>query len=234
MLYYNKISWVVLFMWIVNFKNFSWRVVSILMSFFLLMTTPKVLAHPHSFIDMQTTFNTQDDKLIGLTFSWVMDPITSMDILYDIYNAQPESDIWKKQAARLMSNILSQNYFSEFYMDGKKQKFRRIPSHYTLIKEKLQVKFSFDVLFITPLPFAKHHFELLTYDPTFYVSMTYRDNTQIILPLEMIADCKHKLIEPFADESLKEYAQSLDINGSTDSDLNLGLSFTQRVQVLCQ
>lgn len=50
----------------------------------------------------------------------------------------------------------------------------------------------------------------------------------------MIADCKHKLIEPFADESLKEYAQSLDINGSTDSDLNLGLSFTQRVQVLCQ
>ena len=119
-------------------------------------------------------------------------------------------------------------------MDGKKQKFRRIPSHYTLIKEKLQVKFSFDVLFITPLPFAKHHFELLTYDPTFYVSMTYRDNTQIILPLEMIADCKHKLIEPFADESLKEYAQSLDINGSADSDLNLGLSFTQRVQVLCQ
>ncbi|MFN6885920.1 DUF1007 family protein, partial [Proteus mirabilis] len=87
-------------MWIVNFKNFSWRVVSILMSFFLLMTTPKVLAHPHSFIDMQTTFNTQDDKLIGLTFSWVMDPMTSMDILYDIYNAQPESDIWKKQAAR--------------------------------------------------------------------------------------------------------------------------------------
>ena len=75
---------------------------------------------------------------------------------------------------------------------------------------------------------------LLTYDPTFYVSMTYRDNTQIILPLEMIADCKHKLIEPFADESLKEYAQSLDINGSADSDLNLGLSFTQRVQVLCQ
>ena len=43
----------------------------------------------------------------------------------------------------------------------------------------------------------------LTYDPTFYVSMTYRDNTRIILPLEMIADCKHKLIEPFADESLK-------------------------------
>ncbi|MCZ5534625.1 DUF1007 family protein, partial [Escherichia coli] len=38
------------------------------MSFFLLMTAPKVLAHPHSFIDMQTTFNTQDDKLIGLTF----------------------------------------------------------------------------------------------------------------------------------------------------------------------
>ncbi|TBL26844.1 DUF1007 family protein, partial [Klebsiella oxytoca] len=107
-------------------------------------------------------------------------------------------------------NILSQNYFSEFYMDGKKQKFGRIPSHYTLIKEKLQVKFSFYVLFITPLPFAKHHFELLTYSPTFYVSMTYRDITQIILPLEMIAACKHNLIEPFADESLKEYAQSLD------------------------
>ncbi|HFK8541879.1 TPA: DUF1007 family protein [Proteus mirabilis] len=221
-------------MCIVKFKYFSWRVCSILMAFCLLMVAPKVLAHPHSFIDMQTTFNTQNDKLIGLTFSWVMDPITSMDILYDIYNAQPESDIWKKQAARLMSNILSQNYFSEFYMDGKKQNFRRIPSHYTLIKEKLRVKFNFDVLFITPLPFANHHFELLTYDPTFYVSMTYRDNTQIILPLEMIAGCEHQLIEPFADESLTEYARSLDTNDFADKDLNLGRSFTQRVQVLCQ
>ena len=55
------------------------------------MTTPKVLAHPHAaLLICKTTFNTQDDKLIGLTFSWVMDPITSMDILYDIYNAQPE------------------------------------------------------------------------------------------------------------------------------------------------
>ena len=72
-----------------------------------------------------------------------------------------KSDIWKKQAARLMSNILSQNYFFRVLYGWEKQKFRRIPSHYTLIKEKLQVKFlAFDVLFITPLPFAKHHFEL--------------------------------------------------------------------------
>ncbi|EMP53211.1 hypothetical protein C790_01402 [Morganella morganii SC01] len=43
-----------------------------------------------------------------------------------------------------------------------------------------------------------------------------------------------KLVEPFASYDLKKYAKSLDINGLVDENLNLGLSFAQRVQVFCE
>lgn len=222
------------FMLILKLKHCSCRILSVLITLFTLLLSPPALTHPHSFIEMQTTFNTHDDKLIGLTFSWVMDPMTSMDILYDLQNVKPESERWKKQAAVLMANILAQNYFSEWYIDGKKQNFKRIPQNYVLERKKLHIVFSFDVLLITPISFTEHKFELLTYDPTFYVSMMYMDDSKITLPLEMTAVCEHKLIAPFADEKLKDYAQALDTNEMPDMDLNLGLSFTQRVQVVCQ
>lgn len=221
-------------MLILKFKHYLYRMFSVLMALFTLLLSPVALAHPHSFIEMQTTFNTHNEKLIGLSFSWVMDPMTSMDILYDLQNVKPESERWKKQAAVLMTNILAQNYFSELYIDGKKQSFKRIPQNYVLERNKLQVVFSFDILLITPIPFSEHKFELLTYDPTFYVSMAYSNDSKITLPIEMAAECEHKLIAPFADEKLKNYAQTLDTNEMPDMDLNLGLSFTQRVQVICK
>ncbi|MBO2007017.1 DUF1007 family protein, partial [Serratia marcescens] len=35
------------------------------------------IAHPHSFIDMNTTFVAKDQRLVGLKMVWVMDEITS-------------------------------------------------------------------------------------------------------------------------------------------------------------
>jgi len=65
-------------------------------------------AHPHSFIDMQTTLVTKDQQLLGFKMVWVMDPITSADLLYDAGNAKAGSETWKKLAAGVMARVLTQ------------------------------------------------------------------------------------------------------------------------------
>lgn len=68
------------------------------------------MAHPHSFIEMQTTLVRQGDQLTGLKMRWVMEEITSTDLLYDAGEAKPDSVVWKKLAVEVMANVLGQSY----------------------------------------------------------------------------------------------------------------------------
>ncbi|MEM8305424.1 DUF1007 family protein, partial [Morganella morganii] len=62
---------------------------TLLLSFLvLLMFSPQTVAHPHSFIDMETTLITENQTLTGIEYVWKMDPMTSADILYDLMNTK--------------------------------------------------------------------------------------------------------------------------------------------------
>lgn len=93
------------------------------------------IAHPHSFIDMNTTFVAKDQRLVGLKMVWVMDEITSADLLYDAKNAKSDSEVWKKLAAEVMANVLGQHYFTDLYRDGKPVKYLNLPSEYHLSRQ---------------------------------------------------------------------------------------------------
>ncbi|MCW2253947.1 ABC-type uncharacterized transport system substrate-binding protein [Providencia alcalifaciens] len=201
---------------------------------FCLFITSKGYAHPHSFIDMQVVPDIKQEQFIGLTFTWKMDPMTSVDIAYDLKKSK-EGDIqWKKQAATLMANILAQDYFTDFYVQGKKMALQHLPAHYRLQREGLQVVFTFTVLFVHPFAVKNANIEFLTYDPTFFVNMTYPNNNAIILPKGLDSECKITLQEPNVADELRLYAYSLDMNQSAEDDDTLGLQFAQRVKIQCQ
>jgi len=61
----------------------------------MLVLTPQAWSHPHSFIDMQATLIHEDNQQTGLKMHWVIDEITSADLLYDAGDAKPDSVIWK-------------------------------------------------------------------------------------------------------------------------------------------
>lgn len=81
---------------------------------FLAVLSFAAAAHPHSFITLKTQIMVKDDQLTGLKMRWVMDELTSADLLYDAGNAKPGDEIWKKLAAEVMANVLGQHYFTEF------------------------------------------------------------------------------------------------------------------------
>lgn len=210
------------------------RLIILLLAGSAFIYSPLALAHPHSFIDLDTTFVSEKQTLTGMRMVWTIDEITSADLLYDAENAKSDAEIWKKLAAEVMANVLGQHYFTDIYRDGKPVKYRNLPTEYHLSRKGHQAVLAFFLPLAEPQPLVGKPFIISTYDPTYFVDMTYTDNKAIRLSPEMEKRCKMILFTPNPDTSLQAYALSLDKNDSPGEDLELGQQFAQQVTVQCQ
>lgn len=191
-------------------------------------------AHPHSFIAMRATFINQAETLTGVHMRWTMDEMTSADLLYDAGDAPAGSVIWKKLAAQVMANVLGQHYFSELYHQGKRVKFDNLPPAYQLSREGHKAVLDFMLPLAEPQPLAGQTFTLSTFDPTYFVDMTYKDAAALVLPPAMAQRCKVTLTTPDPDASWQEYARSLDKADAPPPDKDLGRQFAQTVTLTCR
>ncbi|MEH0876534.1 DUF1007 family protein [Pectobacterium cacticida] len=193
-----------------------------------------VFAHPHSFIDMQTTIESHNDHITGLRMQWTMDPITSADLLYDAGKAKPDSEVWKKLAAEVMANVLGQHYFTDIYRDDQPVKYAPVPTEYHLSRKGNQVVLAFVLPLAHPQPIAGKPFLISTYDPTYFVDMSYQNDKAITLSSALAPRCNTTLFTPKPNAELQSYALSLDKNTAPDEDIALGKQFAQRVTLQCQ
>lgn len=203
--------------------------------FLLLMTvSPALLAHPHSFIDMKTELVAKDDTFTGLKMIWTMDEITSADLLYDAGEAKPGSVVWKKLAAEVMANVLGQHYFSEIWHNQQRVKFLNLPTEYNLSRSGHKAVLEFILPLAEPPTLTGQRFEILTFDPTYFVDMFYDNPGALTLPAALQTHCRFTLNTPKPDDSLKQYALSLDKADAPAEELDLGRQFAQTVVLTCQ
>jgi ABC-type uncharacterized transport system substrate-binding protein len=192
------------------------------------------LAHPHSFIDIQTGVVVKNGQFTGLSMRWKMDEITSADLLYDAGNAKPGDEVWKKLAAEVMANVLGQHYFTEVWHNGKKVKFENRPDGYGLAREGHQAVLTFTLPLAEPQPLAGQTYTFSTYDPTYYVDMTWKNDHDISLPAAQQNACRVTLTTPEPNEKMTTYALSLDKADAPPEDMELGQYFAQKVTLKCQ
>lgn len=197
------------------------------------ITLPAAWAHPHSFIDIQMTVEGQNDKITGLRMHWTMDPITSADLLYDAGNAKKGSEVWKKLAAEVMANVLGQHYFTEIYRDNQAVKFQPTPTEYHLSREGNRAVLEFVLPLAHPQALKGSPLQIATFDPTYFVDMSYQNDKALHIAPALAAQCKATLFTPKPSEDLRSYARSLDKEDAPDEDLALGKQFAQRVTVEC-
>ena len=51
-----------------------------------------VLAHPHAFIDMQTTPIIENNQLTGFSMKWTLDEPSSSAVIYDMKQARTKAE----------------------------------------------------------------------------------------------------------------------------------------------
>ncbi len=191
-------------------------------------------AHPHSFISLKTTPVIEQGQLTGLKMQWLMDELTSADLLYDAGDAKPDSPVWKKLAAEVMANVLGQHYFTEVWQQGKKVKFTALPPEYRLERVEHQVMLSFVLPLEKSQPLQGASFQISTFDPSFYVDMTYIKDTDVSLPPGLTTRCHISVLTPQPSEAMLAFAASLDKDDAPPEDMALGQQFAQKVTLQCQ
>ena len=200
----------------------------------LMALSPAVVAHPHSFIDMKTALVAHGDTFTGLKMTWTMDEITSADLLYDAGDARPGSVVWKKLAAGVMANVLGQHYFSEVWHNKQRVKFLNLPTEYNLSRNGHKAVLEFILPLAEPPTLTGQHFEILTFDPTYFVDMFYDNPGALTLPPALQGRCRFTLTTPKPNDSLKQYALSLDKADAPAEEMDLGRQFAQTVGLTCQ
>ncbi|WP_312239826.1 DUF1007 family protein [Pantoea sp.] len=199
----------------------------------LLLFAAEASSHPHSFIDMQTQLVASDDKLTGLKMTWTMDEITSADLLYDAGDAGPDSVVWKKLAAQVMANVLGQHYFTEIWQGNRRVRFLNLPREYHLSRRGPKAVLEFILPLAEAQPLTGQRYRFLTFDPTYFVDMYYDNAGALSLPSSLQARCQLDLHTPKPDDSLKQYALSLDKADAPAEDIDLGRQFAQTVTLTC-
>lgn len=198
------------------------------------LSTFGVSAHPHSFISLKTTPVIEQGQLTGLKMQWLMDEMTSADLLYDAGDAEPDSPVWKKLAAEVMANVLGQHYFTEVWQQGKKVKFTADPPEYRLERVEHQAMLSFILPLAKPQPLKGKSIQFSTFDPSFYVDMTYTQDDDVSLPADWASRCHISVLTPEPSEEMLEFAASLDKDDAPPEDMALGQQFAQKVTLQCQ
>lgn len=196
--------------------------------------TPVTLAHPHSFITLASTVMSRDGQMTGLKMQWTMDEITSADLLYDAGDAKPDSPVWKKLAAEVMANVLGQHYFTEFWHNGEKVTFNNLPTEYSLARVNHQAVLTFTLPLAQPQPLQGQTYTFATFDPTYFVDMSYDQSTDAKLSEELAQRCKIFVKTPQPTEDTLAFAQSLDKADAPPEDMDLGKLFAQQVTLQCQ
>ena len=201
---------------------------------FFMVLSWSAAAHPHSFISLQSEPVIKDGLLSAFKMRWTMDEITSSDLLYDAGNAKPGSEVWKKLAAEVMANVLGQHYFSELWHNGQRVKFDNRPDGYGLERDGLQAVLTFTLPLATPQPIAGQTFTFSTFDPTYYVDMSYDKDSDARLSQTISQQCHISMHTPTPNEHMLSFAQSLDKEDAPPEDMELGKQFAQTVTLQCQ
>lgn len=114
------------------------------------------------------------------------------------------------------------------YHQGKRVKFDNLPPAYHLSREGHKAVLDFVLPLAEPQPLAGQTFTLSTFDPTYFVDMTYKDAAGDGATLQGNAD------NTDPDASWQEYARSLDKADAPPPDKDLGRQFAQTVTLTCR
>lgn len=197
-------------------------------------TSPKAHAHPHSWIDLETTllFNTQG-QITGLWVGWLFDDFYSAFTLEETprnsmggYTQSSLDDL----ARQNLKNLSEYSYFTFIHADGKTLPHKEVTDFKTSVTNN-RLWMEFTVELETPIDPRTHQVEYAVYDPTYYVEILHTEKGDPIQMVGNVNGCGYALKSPEPPEELSLMAAALD-QDETAGD-GIGVSFAERVVLSC-
>lgn len=203
--------------------------------FGLLCSTPLV-AHPHSFLDMQNKVLINQDKLEGFELTWWLDEITSAELIYEIKSAENQAEAIQKITREMDISAVENHYFSELYnAENQPIKFKAKPQKSSMEIKDNRIVYRFTLALSDPPMVKGQSFRFYTFEPSYYLSMAYESAKDVTASEQHL--CKVSMEEPKVNQDLRLYASQLDKEDMPDlpsESLSLGAQFAQKVSIVCK
>lgn len=140
------------------------RLLTILIFFFTL-----IYAHPHTFMEVYPSIQTQNNTIKQVDIKWIIDEMTSSMLIME-FDSNGDGKIDKKE-----NNYINKNYFStlkEFdYYTHTKQKYKVINFKANIKNNKIEYNYS--LVFSNKINIKD--FSMSFYDTDFFVSMVLKE-----------------------------------------------------------
>ncbi|KAE9534665.1 DUF1007 family protein [Ursidibacter arcticus] len=208
-------------------------IIGLLFSLFSIST----LAHPHSFLDMKNKVLIKGDKLTGFEMSWILDEITSAELIYEVKSAEDQKAALNKITEELNISAIQSHYFSELYTENNEPiKFKAKPVNPRAEIKDNRLVYHFELALAQPQTVKGKSFKLFTFEPSYYLYMGYEKASDVTATEQHL--CQVSMVEPTVNQSLRLYASKLDKTETpdmpSDRSLSLGAQFAQKVSIVCQ
>ncbi|MDV7340494.1 DUF1007 family protein [Terasakiella sp. A23] len=210
------------------------RVLPFFLCAFVLLFSVRAQAHPHSWIDLETTLLFDDQgRVTGLWVGWLFDDFYSAYTLEE--TARNEDGTFDQKdldalAERNLTNLEEYSYFTYIRADEKQQTYKKVTDYKTFVDgHRLWMEFS--VMLETPIDPVTHKVDYAVYDPTYYVEVLHALDGD---PIQMVGNtngCGYQLKKPEPPKELSLMAAALD-KTETAGD-GIGVSFAERVILTC-
>lgn len=148
----------------------------------LLAAPLPALAHPHSWIDLESRLIFDDGgRLEAIELGWLFDEFYTAFIAEEFVAAGIEPSAFLTEVAvDNLANLRPYDYFADLEQDGRKLALDEVRSYETALRgERLWL--SFEVPLAAPADPADGAFTLAVYDPTYYIEVLYLEGVSPVV-----------------------------------------------------
>jgi ABC-type uncharacterized transport system substrate-binding protein len=207
--------------------------VFIIIVVFLLSSIHQSWAHPHAWIDVQTTvvFDEQG-RIIGLRERWLFDEFYTEFAVKDFAvttNGTTHPGKLLELAEGNLNNLKEYSYFTYLDADGKQQIFSGHEKVTSMLEGK-RLAMTFTLRLTTPINPRSTAISYRIYDPSYYIEMKHFAKDGIVIPANP-GVCTTRLEVPKPDIAFVNLAAALDKDAKGPEDM--GSFFAERVHITC-
>lgn len=127
-------------------------------------------AHPHVWIDAEITLDFRDAKVARIRVTWRFDEFFS--------DPQGNRHQLPQLAARAADALKEYHYFTILQVGGQRRPVQTV-ENFTAALERQRLVYRFDIPVAEPFDPAAQEFDLLVFDPTYYVDIALADDRPV-------------------------------------------------------
>jgi ABC-type uncharacterized transport system substrate-binding protein len=197
-------------------------------------------AHPHVWIDMQSSIVFTDDGLIkGVDVEWTFDDgytqmaLDGLDVDGDgIYSQDELAPLTKEN----IESLKDYEYFTVMRANGEQQKIGEVTDAGQIWSNN-KLTLHFQVPLVKPIDPRKEEFMLKVYDPEFFIDLEYPADDAVDVTGKIPPACK-LVVKPVPTDAELDQTRTMLSSKGTDwkpeNPEDFGAMFAQAVSIACQ